>query len=97
MIITRAAGCHAQPFRFTEHELHTKGVQKITATIHETRTSNKPTDQLSQSCRWNVETKFGAIKLESWPCHNVEEIMTVGRTVLAQSTEWWVFILSPGD
>ena len=35
--------------------------KKITATIHETRTSNKPTDQLSQSCRWNVETKFDAI------------------------------------
>ena len=45
--LTRATGCHVQPFRFTEHGLHTKGVQKITATIHETRTSNKPTDQLS--------------------------------------------------
>ena len=51
MIITRltwATGCHARLFRFTEHGLHTKGVQKITATIHETRKSNKPTDQLSQ-------------------------------------------------
>jgi len=49
--LTRATGCHAQPFRFTEHGLHTKGVQKITATIHEIRTSNKPTDQLSHRLR----------------------------------------------
>jgi len=40
MIITRATGWRAQPFQFTEHglvyDIHTKGVQKITATIYET-------------------------------------------------------------
>jgi len=33
-----------------------------------------------------VETTFGARRLESWPCHN-EEIMTVGRTLWAKRTE----------
>ena len=37
------------------------------------------------SCRWSVETKFCARKLESWGCH-MTEITIVGRTMWTQST-----------